>query len=202
MKLDQSIILAFDVRSIRGDFKYTPATVDVNVWCQPDQALFDEILKVVSTDIERNFLDVRSSLNLSFITCIPDSWVNDNFPFGLDCTLVAFLSDQIGSSRKFFRFDLLNDYYRGCSLRPSDLKEAGWKTLGFDICDDILSTSLLYTPLETFGADAFERVKNDFGLNENGLFENLCIAESCCNENSGLLREHGLFSPVEVLVKS
>lgn len=202
MKLEESIILAFDIRNTRANNTQTPATVDVNVWHQPDQGLFDEILNLASKDIKRNALDIRSPLNLSFISCIPDLWVNEPLPLSPNFTLTAFLSNQIGSSRDAFRFNLLSDPYLGCPLGPSDLKMANWKTLGFDICDDTLSTSLLYTPLEEFSIDAFERMKKDVGLNKNGLFENLYLAEKYCNENDKLLEEHGLFSPVEVVIKS
>lgn len=201
MRLEKSIILAFDFRKVRNETLFTPATVDVNLWRQPDQFLLDKMLEVVSKNTEKNMLDIQNPLNSSFITCIPNSWVSNCFPFGPDYTLVAFLSNQFGSSRKFFRLDLLDDDCYGCSLIPSDLTKAGWESLGFDICDDVLSTSLLYTPLEKFSVDVFEKMKDDMKLNANGLFADFYSAEIYSNKNSKLLQEHGSFTPVEVMVK-
>ena len=129
-----------------------PASVDINAWEQVDDKVFSGIVEKISKISCRPVEGLRLLLNGSFVTCIPLDWIVSGSGVGDDVCLVAFCSQYLGDSRKSSRKDLIDDEIYGCKIERQDLIDAGWVSLGFDLCDDVLGMSLLYTDDE-FGAD-------------------------------------------------
>ena len=194
---NKPIVLAFDLRDARS-FCLVPASVDINAWEQVDDKVFSGIVEKISKISCRPVEGLRLLLNGSFVTCIPFDWIVSGSGVGDDVCLVAFCSQYLGDSRKSSRKDLIDDEIYGCKIERQDLIDAGWVSLGFDLCDDVLGMSLLYTDDE-FGA--FSQAKERGGLNSFGLFDSCSAAIGFLDLCQDLYLEHQPFSPVEVLIE-
>lgn len=190
-----SILLAFDVRVSVGNRASAAATVDVNVWPQPNDDVCQEVRERAARMIGCSSDSLRSPLDLTFLSCIPKEWLS-NFPLiGKDIALVAFARAKTDIEREGGCTDISQycDDLR-CDISYADVANASWKSLGYDVCDGALSTSLLYTCDETILESCASKI------NEWGLFSCKNEAAEYSKLGSVLHPEHFDFSPVEVLL--
>jgi hypothetical protein len=190
------IVLAFDLRVRQSGPSAAPRTIDVNIWDQADDDTYLEIRSQIALETNRAIESTRNPLDLAYLTCIPRSWLSGK-SWSKSITLVAFASTEIGPLRAAYRLDLADDKVYGCGIAYRDLLNAGWRSLGFDVTDDTLSTSLLYT---VGGPGKMAALLDSNALNENGLFGDRGVATDFAISNAEICPEHAPFSAVELLI--
>jgi len=192
------IVLAFDLRVCPRSADDPPRTVDPNIWAQPDDVVYERVREKIAGAMGKPVEATRNPLNNAFITCIPRAWLSGKGMVDDALKLVAFVSSSFGPSRQAYRVKLLADETFGCDVRYLELISAGWRSLGFDLADDTLSTSLPHT---VGGPSALARLENGGSLNEYALFRDETSALAFAEANAGISAEHEPFSPVEVIAR-
>ncbi|MBT9539683.1 hypothetical protein [Thiobacillus sp.] len=194
------VVLGFDFRCYPSDKEANPLTIDVNEWPQVDGFGREALLQRAASTLDREETSLISPLDMSMLVCLPRTWLDTEVDVLKDVVVVAFASLTIGLSRQAYRVDLADGYY-GCEITYAELLKAGWVSLGFDVCDDSLSASLLYSGQKGL----IEVTANCPGLTEQlnsyGLFLNRESASAFSAKCEYLMVEHSPFSSVEVLVK-
>jgi hypothetical protein len=198
MELKQPIILAFDLRQGFAQSRGTPRTVDPNIWEKIHPDRFDAIRVRIASELRRSVESIRNPLDLSLLTCIPYDWLRAR-EWDRGAVLIAFAATSLGPMREATRYGLVSDDYYGCSVTYLDIVRARWKSIGFDVADDSLSTSLLYT---VGGSSSLATFTDPGQLNEFGLFSDQGTANSFATANAEISPEHAPFSPLEVLISA
>lgn len=193
------VILGFDLRASTTHEFDGPFTADVNIWPQIDEYSFKAIRINIAADLGREEAALVSPLDMSLLNCIPRNWL-DVRPEGFEnVCLVAFSSSTIGPSRQAYRVDLSQGYY-GCDISYEELIESGWISLGYDVCDDSLSASLLHTYRQN--SKRAPKIESEFRnlVNQYGLFGFEKHANDFASLESSIMPDHVPFSAVEILV--
>jgi hypothetical protein len=192
------IVLGFDFRCCPSGDANASLSVDVNQWEQVDNSRREALRRSAASALNRDEASLISPMDMSVLTCLPRPWLDTKVDVLNDVVVIAFASSILGPSRRAYRVDLASGYY-GCDIEYTDLMDAGWVSMGYDVCDDSLSASLLYSGTKGLPGMLAEFSDLQMLLNSNGLFARHESASSFATNFGYLLNEHAPFSAVEIL---
>jgi hypothetical protein len=201
MRADMPLVLAFDLRCYPAEGSQVPLTVDATLWEQIDRSSREMLRREAALALSRDEASLISPLDMSMLTCLPKHWLTEAVDALEGVAVVAYASNVIGPSRQAYRVAFADGYY-GCDICYSDLLSAGWISVGYDVCDDSLSASLLYSGPGGFNRISMECPELGKLINAHGLFASQQVANEFATARGHLLSDHAPFSAVEVLLRT
>jgi len=189
--MKKKIVLCFDTRA---PLETRLATVDQNIWPNIWRIKNDCDFKKKSpiAPLPMECAPTRWPACSSFFSCIPPLWIkkrlNNDFCINAYCVAIR---DFLFIQHEYGEYFYTND----CCCNPpvEFLAKNGWHSLGFDICDADLCTSLIHTTKEM----QFSR-KYEYMWNEHGLIKKLVYCRRLMRMKEYNPRDPTIFIPVEI----